>query len=284
MATQPSSVPLGRRISGLVHGLALGAVLYSFLVVTFAIVLPIIWRPRWARWVVWRSSSVMIPLALAGAGVRVRSSGLAHARELERGRGYILIANHASNLDPLALMKTLGRVDLSFVAKAETLRRPLLGYLLRITGWFGVERESPLAFKRFHEEVEARRKQGWIPNLVVFPEGTRSSDGTLQPFRMGTFLLAARARLPILPVVIRGTAPLHPRNAFSCHPGTVRVDILPPIEPPGKLGAAEILDAVAALQKRAEALYRAVPDLNQAEGELPAPSLSTAQSPSGSIS
>lgn len=284
MATQPSSLPFGRRISGLFHGLALGAVLYLFLVVTFAIVLPIIWRPRWARWVVWRSSSLMIPLALAGAGVRVRGSGVEHARELERGRGYILIANHASNLDPLALMKVLSRVDLAFVAKAETLRRPLLGYLLRITGWFGVERESPIAFKRFQEQVQARRTQGWIPNLVVFPEGTRSSDGQLQPFRMGTFLLAVRARLPILPVVIRGTAPLHPRNSFACYPGTVRVDVLPPISPPAVVRAAEILDVVAALQRQAEAIYRSVPDLNRADGELPATSLETVQSPSESMS
>jgi 1-acyl-sn-glycerol-3-phosphate acyltransferase len=263
--------------------LALGAVLYFFLVVTFALVLPVIWRPRWARWVVRGTSSLGIRLALAGAGVRVRGSGLAHARDLERGRGYILIANHASNLDPLALMKTLGRVDLAFVAKAETLRRPLLGRILRIIGWFAVERESPIAFKRFQEQVQARRKQGWVPNLVVFPEGTRSTDGQLQPFRMGTFLLAARARLPILPVVIRGTAPLHPRNAFSCFPGTVKVDILPPIEPPAKVGAAEILDVVAALQRQAEAIYRAVPDLNRADGELPAPCLATSQSPSESM-
>lgn len=283
MATRPSSLPLARRISGLLHGLALGAVLYVFLVVTFAIVLPILWRPAWTRWVVHRMSRLMLPLALLGAGVKVRGSGVERARALEGGRGYILIANHASNLDPLALMKVLGRVDLAFVAKAETLRRPLLGPILRAIGWFAVERESPIAFKRFQEEVEARRKQGWVPNLVVFPEGTRSTDGRLQPFRMGTFLLAARARLPILPVVIRGAAPLHPKNGFACYPGTVRVDVLPPLEPPAKVTAANVLDAVAALQKQAEAIYQAVPDLNRADGELPAPA-ALAQSPSESMS
>jgi 1-acyl-sn-glycerol-3-phosphate acyltransferase len=279
LATQPSSVALGRRLSGLLHGLGLGAVLYLFLVFTFAILLPILWQPRWCRRVVGWSGRIMIPLALVAAGVRVRKSGVDTARELERGKGYILIANHASNLDPLCLMKVLGRVDLAFVAKAETLRRPLLGRLLRAVGWFAVERESPVAFKRFQEEVEARRKTGWVPNLVVFPEGTRSTDGQLQPFRMGTFLLAARARLPILPVVIRGTAPLHPKNAFTCYPGTVRVDILPAIVPPAKVSAADILDVVAALQKKAEAIYRAVPDLNRADGDLPAPALA-----SGSLS
>ena len=271
-------MPFGRRVSGIVHGLALGGVLYSVMVVTFVIVLPVIWRPVWVRWVVRRAARVAIPIALAGARVRVRGTGVEYARELERGRGYILIANHASNLDPMALIKVLGRVDLAFVAKAETLRRPLLGHMLRACGWFGVERESPIAFKRFQEEVQARRKAGWIPNLVVFPEGTRSTDGQLQPFRMGTFLLAARCRLPILPVVIRGTAPIHGRNAFACYPGTVRVDVLPPIEPPGKLSAAEILDAVAALQKKAEAIYRAVPDLNRVDGDLPSPALAPSES------
>lgn len=268
-------MPFFRRLSGLLHGLLLGVVLYSFLVITFALVLPILWRPRWATRVVHLTGRLMVPLALAGGGVRVRGSGLENARELERGRGYILIANHASNLDPLALMKFLGRVDLAFVAKAETLRRPMLGRILRAIGWFAVERESPIAFKRFQEQVESRRKAGWVPNLVVFPEGTRSTDGQLQPFRMGTFLLAARARLPILPVVIRGTAPLHPRNAFACYPGSVRVDVLPPIDPPGKVRAAEILQVVAELQKKAEAIYQAVPDFNRADGELGAHELAS---------
>ena len=78
--------------------------------------------------------------------------------------------------------------------------------------------------------------------------------------------------------MIRGTAPIHGRNAFACYPGTVRVDVLPPIEPPGKLSAAEILDAVAALQKKAEAIYRAVPDLNRVDGDLPSPALEPSES------
>jgi 1-acyl-sn-glycerol-3-phosphate acyltransferase len=264
---------IGRRVRGILHGLAFGATLYGFLVVVFALALPILWNRQWTRGLVGLAAGRMVPLALFAGGVRVRGSGMAHARLLERKRGYVLIANHASNLDPLALMHVLDRVDLAFVAKAETLRRPLLGHILRAIGWFAVERENPLAFKRFHEEVERRRKAGWVPNLVIFPEGTRSEDGRLQPFRMGPFLLAARARLPILPVVIRGTAPLHRKNGFACYPGTVRVDILPPLDSPGKLSPAELLTQVAELQRRAEALYQAVPDLNQAEGDLPEPIL-----------
>ena len=272
MPSNSTSIPLTRRVSGILHGVGLGFALYLSLIIVFAVGLPILWHRRWlARLVTVFSSRVTIPVALWLAGVRVRSRGVEHARALEAGQGYILIANHASNLDPLALMRVLGRTDLAFVAKAETLRRPLLGRLLRAIGWFAVERESPVAFKRFAEQVKARRKNGWIPNLVVFPEGTRSLDGVLQPFRMGTFLLAAQTRLPILPVIIRGAAPLHRRNAFACYPGTVRVDVLPPLLPPaGKLDANQLIEAVADLQRRTEALYRSMGDLNEVASELPA--------------
>jgi 1-acyl-sn-glycerol-3-phosphate acyltransferase len=278
-------MPLGRRVSGLVHGLALGGVLYGFLVLVFLVSLPVAWRRSWAERVICYLTGIAVPLALWGGRVRVHGTGAEHAASLDRGRGYILIANHSSNLDPLALMKVLGRVDMAFVAKAETLRRPLLGRLLRAVGWFPVERDSLVALKRFQEQVEARRRTGWVPNLVVFPEGTRSEDGRLQPFRMGPFLLSVRTGIPILPVIIRGTHPLHRRNAFAVYPGTVRVDFLPPIDPPaGKLGAADLVAAVEALQRRVVSLYRAVPDLNHAGGALPALEIAAGASPSGSRS
>jgi 1-acyl-sn-glycerol-3-phosphate acyltransferase len=257
-------------MSGLVHGVALAAVLYGFLVVVYLAALPFARWPRRSGRVVVRFTRVMVPLALVVARVRVHGSGADHAAELARGRGYILIANHASNLDPLVLMKVLGRTDLAFVAKAETLRRPLLGRLLRASGWFAVERDSVVALKRFEEQVAARRVAGWVPNLVVFPEGTRSCDGRLQPFRMGPFLLSVRTGIPILPVVIRGTQPLHRRDAFAVYPGEVSVDVLPPLEPPPLRGAADLIGAVDSLARRAAAIYRAVPDLNRAGGELPA--------------
>jgi 1-acyl-sn-glycerol-3-phosphate acyltransferase len=258
---------LGRRLSGLIHGLALVSVLYGFLVAVSVVLLPIARRPRWAARVVREASARMVPLALWAGRIHVLSSGGERASELARSRGYIVIANHTSNLDPLALMKTLGRTDLAFLAKAETLRRPLLGRVLRAAGWFAVERDSPLALKRFEEEVAARRRAGWVPNLVVFPEGTRSADGRLRPFHVGPFLLSVRSRIPILPIVIRGAHPLHPRDAFAVHPGTVSVDVLPAIEPPaGGLAASQMLGAVEELRRRAEALYRAVPDLERTGG------------------
>jgi 1-acyl-sn-glycerol-3-phosphate acyltransferase len=84
---------------------------------------------------------------------------------------------------------------------------------------------------------------------------------------MGTFLLAVRTGLPIVPVIIRGAAPLHKKNGFAVYPGEVRVDILPPIAPP-RVKALELVDAAQALMRRTEALYRSIPDLNQPTGDL----------------
>lgn len=262
---------LGRRLSGLAHGLAVGATLYTCLVLAFLLCLPIRWQPRWVARVVRFFGDLAVPLSLWLGGIRVTSSGKERVEALAADGGYILVANHASNLDPMALMQVIGRTNLAFVAKAETLRRPLAGRLLRAVGWFGVDRDSPLALKRFQEQVQARRKAGWSPDLVIFPEGTRSEDGRLQPFRMGPFLLAVRTGLPILPVIIRGTHPLHRKNAFAVYPGPVRVDVLAPIHPPRKVGAAQLVTAVTALMAEVEGLYRDAGDLNQAEGALRAP-------------
>jgi 1-acyl-sn-glycerol-3-phosphate acyltransferase len=264
-----SSRKVQRRLSGLAHGLAFGATLYGALLVSVILALPGIWSRRWIAAVVGRVARISVPIALWLGGVRVEGRGGERIAGL--ADGFILVANHASNLDPIALIRVLGRVDLAFVAKAETLRRPLFGRMIRGIGWFGVERESLAALKKLKEEVEARRRGGWVPDLVVFPEGTRSVDGRLGRFRIGPFLLAVQTGLPIVPAVIRGTAALHPRNALAVHPGTVRVDVGEPIfPPPGKVKAAGLVDAAESMMRRAEAIFRAVPDLNAVDGELEA--------------
>ncbi len=257
-----------RLAGGVVRGILFGGTLYTMLVVVFLITLPIRWRPTWVKAVTIFAARIAVPLCLFFGGIRVRVAG----REWLAGLGdgpRLLVSNHASNLDPLALMTLLGRYDLSFVAKAETLRRPLFGGLLKAVGWFAVERENLVSLKRFQEEVKARAKTGWTPELVIFPEGTRTRDGKLQPMRLGTFLLAAQMRAPIVPIVIRGTYPLHKRNAFLVFPGTVRVDVMPPIYPPaGKIDGHKIVDAAGDLQKQTEAVFRAVPDLTKVRDDL----------------
>ncbi len=248
------------------RGVAFGGVLYGSLLVCSLLCLPVLFFERGIRAITLGVTWFMVPASLWAGGIRVSGSGREHADRLSK-TGYILIANHASNLDPLALMTVLGRRDLAFVAKIETLRRPLLGRIIAAIPWLPVERESLAALKKLTELVRAKQKTGWVPLMAVFPEGTRTETGALNAFKVGPFMLAAQLGIPILPAVIRGTFPRHKRNAFLVFPGPVRVDIHPPLFPPkleGKGLDLKVVDAAAALKKQAEAIFKAVPDLTDA--------------------
>lgn len=249
---------LRRSLSGIVHGLGLGGTLYGSLLALAAASVPVRGNRRATGALVRGVCRLVVPAALRMGGVRVVGRGAERAAELGRGGGYILVANHSSNLDPMVLVTVLDQIGLAFVAKAETLRRPLAGRLLEAVGWIGVERESMAALKKLREEVEARRQAGWVPDLAIFPEGTRSVDGKLGKFQIGPFLLAAQLGLPILPAIIRGAGALHPRNAFAVYPGTIEVEIGEPMFPPSrKLKPLEQVDVAADLMRRTEAMYRA---------------------------
>jgi 1-acyl-sn-glycerol-3-phosphate acyltransferase len=70
-------------------------------------------------------------------------------------------------------------------------------------------------------------------SVIIFPEGTRSPDGNLQPFKKGLFLIALKSQAPILPIGIRGTAKIMPKGDWRAHPGDVQIIIGPPIETAG---------------------------------------------------
>lgn len=257
---------------GLLRGVTFGAALYLSLVVASLLALPVLFSERAVRACMLGVSKYTVPLSLWAGAIRVTGKGMEHVHACKDG--YILIANHASNVDPLAMMQLLRRINLNFVAKVETLRRPFLGRLLRAIEWLPVERESLAALKKLIELVREKRKVGWVPALALFPEGTRSEDGKLKPFKIGPFMLAAELGLPIVPVVIRGTFPIHKRNAFRVYPGPVHVEFHPPIAPPalptGKTRALAAVDAAAALKKQAEVIFTAAADLTVAgEGHGP---------------
>lgn len=250
----------------MLRGLAVGLTVYGALALCFVCTLPFRFRSSWVKAFVVGVSRRVVPFAFRAGGVRLRCAGLAQLAAITGPR--ILVVNHASNLDTMVMYVALGSWDLAFVAKAEIFRNPLVGGVARAVGWFGVERHSPLSMKRFHEDVKKRAQTGWIPQLVIFPEGTRTRDGKLLPLQLGTFVLAAQLRSPIVPIVIRGTYRLHPRKAFSVLSGPVMVEIKKPIyPPPGPITATNIGAVALALQAQTEAVYRAYPDLSIADDE-----------------
>ncbi len=140
--------------------------------------------------------------------------------------GAVIAGNHCSYLDPPVVGCGLKRPTY-FMGKKELFEVPVLGWLIRRTGCFPVDRDK--------QDKEAIRmalsvlKGGNV--LVMFPEGTRSPDGTLQPpSGVGVALVASRAGVPIIPVAVRGTYQAYPPGAKFVHRANISVTYGRPIE------------------------------------------------------
>jgi len=146
----------------------------------------------------------------------------------EPGQPFVLAANHQSYLDALALIEAIGR-PMGFIAKRELLGVPLVGRLLARLDTLFVERfdlhRGAAETSRFSVAI----KQGQV--LAFFPEGTFRDEPGLLPFRMGAFVAAAEAGVPVLPVALRGTRELMRGDSFLPSPGRMLVSIGEPIEP-----------------------------------------------------
>lgn len=146
--------------------------------------------------------------------------------DLDR-RPCVVVANHASLADPFLLSHL--PFDQRFVAKEELFRLPLVGWLLRLAGDIPIRRGDHASAIEMERECVTTLAHGL--SVTIFPEGTRSKDGTLRAFRNGAFRIATIAGARILPVALHGTAACivdgRPRRARA------RAEILAPIETDG---------------------------------------------------
>ncbi len=164
-------------------------------------------------------------LILKTTGVRVRVVGLEH---LDGRRTYVLASNHQSIYDIPIVFSSLP-LQLRIIAKDSLGRIPFLGWHLRRTGHLLVDRRSPGAgiLKRMAQLVRAAR------SLIVFPEGTRSVDGSVGRFKGGTFLLAIDAGLPVVPVSIAGSRFVMRKGRLMVCPGEVTLTVHAPLPTTG---------------------------------------------------
>jgi 1-acyl-sn-glycerol-3-phosphate acyltransferase len=165
---------------------------------------------------------------LAVAGVRVR---ILHPERLDRGRSFVIVANHESFCDILVLLANLP-MQVRFLAKRSVFRVPVLGWSIAAAGFIPVDREDRT---RGSETVEAAldRLSGGR-SVVVFPEETRTSTGDLLPFKRGAAHLALRSGLPILPIALAGTFQVLKRESLLITPGPVAMSVGNPIEVSGR--------------------------------------------------
>ena len=157
------------------------------------------------------------------AGVRTRAVGL---ENIPVGT-CLFVANHASNTDPPAIVGAIPR-RVAILLKKSLLSIPIVGPAFRMGDFIPVDRENPEAALASIQLAVQRARRGL--SFLAFPEGTRSRDGRLQPFKTGVFRVAIEAKMPIVPVACAGAHNILPRDAFSIRPGKMTVRFCPPID------------------------------------------------------
>ena len=160
-------------------------------------------------------------LILKTTGVTVDVRGL---DRLPRGTSYVFASNHQSIYDIPVLFWNLP-FELRILAKASLGAFPFLGWHLARTGHVLVDRKNPGA--DLFRQVRTLMQAGY--SLIVFPEGTRSVDGSLARFRAGTFMMAIESGLPVVPVAVDGSRHVMRKGQLMTCPGHVRVTVLEPI-------------------------------------------------------
>lgn len=152
--------------------------------------------------------------------------------ELQKGATYMFVANHLSLLDILVLFRLF--YDFKWVSKAEIFRVPVIGWNMRMNKYIPLrrgDRESVTVMMAASAETLAQGS-----SIMMFPEGTRSVSGELQPFKTGAFELALEAAVPIVPIVIRGTHDALPKHGFVLRGRhDISVTVLPPFLPEGSV-------------------------------------------------
>ncbi len=150
---------------------------------------------------------------------------------IDPAQTYIVAANHASYLDGFIVTAALD-IPIHFIAKGELASFPLARILLQR---FGVEFVDRFNGHRGASDVRRiTQKTEGGQTIVFFPEGTFTTFAGLQPFRMGAFVTAARAGVPLLPVAIRGARSIVRGSDWFPHRGAIDVTICPPILPEGE--------------------------------------------------
>jgi 1-acyl-sn-glycerol-3-phosphate acyltransferase len=188
-----------------------------------------------------------------------RIEGLEHLQPL-LGRPVLLVGNHQSSLDiPLLTVACDGLVR--YFAKRELFFVPFTGWGMRTQRCVPIYRDS---LKKTRKALDyALDTLRWCPaGIAVFPEGTRTRTGELLPYHRGTFNLAKRAGVPVIPFALDGTGDLMPPGALVPRPGEVRLVFGPPLLPAdvARLSPDELMEQTRAFTARTlERLRRDVP-------------------------
>ncbi len=161
---------------------------------------------------------------LAASFVRTE---IKNKEKIREGTSYIIISNHQSLYDIIALVTRLG-IQYRWFIKKEVLKIPLFGYGLYASRNIFIDRSNTAkAIESINKGID-RLPQG--VSIMVFAEGTRSPDGQIHEFKKGGFVTAVRRNIPILPVTVNGSRRILPKKSLAVTPGKIQVVIGDPID------------------------------------------------------
>ncbi len=200
-------------------------VIALYVAIAAVIFVPLTWIIRDIRPIYWVARQGC-RLALWLSGVRVRYVNLELTR---RHRVSIFVSNHVSQLEPPALLAVLPRI--AFILKKELSRIPLLGYIMGLGSFIYVDRSR--SDSRHHALEQAKQTLAGGVSLMIFPEGTRSQDGKMLPFRPGPFTMAIESGVPVTPITVHGAGRLMPPGSLKIRPGKMTIVFHESIETAG---------------------------------------------------
>lgn len=170
------------------------------------------------RWgILWGRSCLWL------AGIKLKVSGEEH---LTVTGPAIYVCNHQSNFDIPLLYAGLP-IQFRWMAKQELFNIPLFGAAMKSSGYIPIDRSNRKEAMRSLAAAAKRIQDG--ASVIIFPEGTRCVDGTLQPFKKGALLLAVKAGVPIIPMAIKGSHRVQPKGSLRINAMPVELTILAPM-------------------------------------------------------
>lgn len=172
----------------------------------------------------WFARRAWSPSCLQVAGTRVEEA----PRPALPDGPLIFVSNHESALDIWVLVSLVPR-SIRFIAKVELFRIPIFGTYLKLGGHIPVDRGNHARAVASLRHAAATVRGG--TSLIVFPEGTRSRDGRVHPFKKGPFVVAMEAGVPVVPIAISGTGRITPKKLVAVSPGVARVAFGAPVDP-----------------------------------------------------
>jgi 1-acyl-sn-glycerol-3-phosphate acyltransferase len=192
--------------------------LYVVLAVLLLPVLLVCYLGRWSepliaigKWALSIGSKIL--------AIQVRFSGL---ERIDKKRPYVFMANHLSLIDGPLIFWLIPQ-SIRVILKKEVFRIPIIGQGMKHVGFVPVDRKRLRGGKKSIERATRLIKEKGF-SFLIFPEGTRSRDGEIQPFKRGGFFLALGSQVPVVPISIQGTYEMMPRGSFFVKKGRVKVE------------------------------------------------------------